>query len=200
MITYTEKKFIHQKTYFLNPIFFVNRGTYTMIRRFALASAIFIAAGSAAPAMANTSSANIDVSATVPVSCTISANPIAFGNYDPIGTHANAALDITGSLTTTCTSGAPAVITLGQGGYADTGSSDAAPLRRLSAGNNNFLAYQIFKEQTRATNWGNTNTTGVTVTGTGSPMNTEIFARIPSGQTAALATSYTDTVIVTITY
>ncbi|MDB9448177.1 hypothetical protein [Anabaena sp. CS-542/02] len=65
-----------------------------MIRRFALASAILIAAGSAAPAMADTATSNINLSATVPVSCTISTSRLAFGAYDPIGTNATTALDI----------------------------------------------------------------------------------------------------------
>lgn len=69
-----------------------------MIRRFALASAILIAAGSAAPAMASTSSTNLSVTATVPVSCTISTGLLAFGSYDPIGTHSSSTLNVTGSL------------------------------------------------------------------------------------------------------
>ncbi|MDB9521858.1 hypothetical protein PN480_07835 [Dolichospermum circinale CS-1225] len=56
-----------------------------MIRRFALASAIFIAVGSAAPAMADTATSNLTVSSNVANNCTISTGLISFGAYDPIG-------------------------------------------------------------------------------------------------------------------
>ncbi|MDH6077997.1 spore coat U domain-containing protein [Chrysosporum ovalisporum FSS-45] len=172
-----------------------------MIRRFALASAIFIAAGSAAPAMAGTATSNVQVTATVPVSCTISANTIAFGNYDPIGTNATAPLEGTGTLTTTCTNGSAVVVTLGQGNNPEASSTDAGPQRRLGNGisgdDNDFLSYKIFTEGGGI--WGNTTDSSVTVSGTGQQVNTTIYAIILPAQNVSSG-NYTDTVTATIDF
>lgn len=173
-----------------------------MIRRFALASAILIAAGSAAsaaPAMAGTATSDINVSATVPVNCTISTDPIAFGNYDPIVAHANTNRDENGSVRTTCTSGASAVITLSQGANPAASSTNAAPLRRLSNGDGGLLEYKLYSSIANETIWGNTSGTGLEVTGTGQEVTSQIFARIPLGQNVPSG-NYTDTVTATIAY
>ncbi|MFM6255704.1 MAG: spore coat protein U domain-containing protein, partial [Dolichospermum sp.] len=117
-----------------------------MIRRFALASALLIAAGSAAPAMAGTATANLTVSSNVVNKCNISASPIDFGDYDPIVANSGPSedLDGTGTVTVTCTSGAPVTITLGQGNNPGSGSTDASPMRRLNNGAN-YLSYGIYQ-------------------------------------------------------
>jgi spore coat protein U-like protein len=200
MVTYTEKQIVYQKTYFfLNPIFFVNRGTYTMIRRFALASAILIAAGSAAPAMAGTATSNLSVTATVPVSCTISADPIAFGNYDPIGSNATDPLTAAGSVTTTCTTGTSATITLGQGINANAGSTDAVPMRRLKDTGSNYLSYGLYQDSGLGTVWGNTAGTGVSDPGDGTARVTNVYGSISGAQNVP-AGSYSDTVVATVTF
>ncbi|HUM14049.1 MAG TPA: spore coat protein U domain-containing protein, partial [Candidatus Nitrosotalea sp.] len=52
--------------------------------------------GMAAPAFAQTATANLGVSATVAKNCSISTTPVAFGAYDPIVTNATNPLDGTG--------------------------------------------------------------------------------------------------------
>jgi spore coat protein U-like protein len=171
-----------------------------MIRHFALASAILIAAGSAAPAMAGTATSDITVSATVPTRCTISTTALAFGNYDPIGTHATANLDATATVTTTCTNGMGTYVMLGQGANAGSGSSDASPVRRLKSAGSAYINYYIYQDSARTTVWGNTvGSNSVNVTGTGSAQNTPIYGRIPAGQ-AADATTYSDTVVATVAW
>ncbi|WP_442867114.1 spore coat protein U domain-containing protein [Anabaena sp. CS-542/02] len=66
-------------------------------------------------------------------------------------------------MTTTCTSGASATITLGQGNNPALESTDAGPMRRLSAGGSNYLQYVIFKNAERSDFLGNTDGTGVSV-------------------------------------
>ncbi|MDB9339168.1 MULTISPECIES: spore coat U domain-containing protein [Cyanophyceae] len=170
-----------------------------MIRRFALASAILIAAGSAAPAMAGSSSSNINIGANVVATCTISAVSFGLGIYDPFAT---SDLVATTSLTTNCTNGASAVITLGQGANPAEGSTDAAPLRRLNGGSSsNMLTYQIFKATTPSTEiWGNTTATGVSVTGTGASVTTTIYATVTAGQQNVAPGGFTDNVTATISY
>ncbi|MDB9346070.1 spore coat protein U domain-containing protein [Nodularia spumigena CS-586/05] len=169
-----------------------------MIRRFALASAILIAAGSAAPAMAGSSSSNINIGANVVATCTISAVSFGLGNYDPFAT---SDLVATTSLTTNCTNGASPVITLGQGANPAEGSTDAAPRRRLNGGSGYYLDYQIFKAAPPSTEiWGNTNATGVSVTGTGASVTTTIYATVTAGQQNVAPGGFTDDVTATISY
>jgi spore coat protein U-like protein len=107
-------------------------------------------------------------------------------------------LDGTGTIATVCTNGSTAKITLGQGANADTGSTDTAPARRMTDGTN-FLAYQLYSENTYTTVWGNTDPTGFSVTGTGATVNATVYGRVAQGQNVP-AGSYTDTVVATITF
>ena len=167
-----------------------------MIRRFALASAILIAAASATPAMASTATENLDISATVPESCAITAEPIAFGNYDPIVTHATEPLTTTGTLTVQCTMGTSATILLGQGANAAFGSTNSSPYRRLAGDGGGTLDYTISKG---GGIWGNTTDTGLSITGMGSSNDISVYLSIPPGQSVPVGT-YTDTVVATVSY
>mgnify|MGYP002636165995 FL=1 len=171
-----------------------------MIRRFALASAILIAAGSAAPAMAGALSADVEVTATVPNNCTISTSSIGFGNYDPIGSNSNTPLTASGSVTITCTKEASASITLGQGSNAGEGSTDSTPARRLHNNFGDFLSYQIYQDSNLNTVWGNTADTGVLELGNGAEQEKTVFGRIAAGQNNVPAGSYSDIVSATVTF
>jgi spore coat protein U-like protein len=170
-----------------------------MIRRFVLASAILIAAGSAAPAMAGTATSNLTVSSTVPNNCTISTAAIDFASYDPISANKNTNATGTGTVTVTCTSGASATIKLGQGSNAEAASSDAAPLRRLKDAGTNHLSYGLYKDNIHTQIWGNTAGTGVSHTGTGSAQAMTVFGRIAAGQSVP-AGSYSDTVVAEVSF
>ncbi|MDB9490496.1 spore coat U domain-containing protein [Dolichospermum circinale CS-534/05] len=172
-----------------------------MIRRFALASAIFIAVGSAAPAMAGTATDDLTVSSYVVNNCAIFVDDIGFGAYDPIvaNGNSNSSLNATGSVTTICTSGASATITLGQGSNGGTGSTNAFPLRRLNDGGNNYLNYYLYQNQVMSTVWGNTPDTGVSVNGNGLDQTIIVYGRISGGQNVP-AGSYSDTVVATVTF
>lgn len=173
-----------------------------MIRRFALASAILITAGSAAPAMADftngTATSDINVSATVISSCSISTTPLAFGDYDPLVTHATTDLDATATVTTTCSNGGGIkYIRLGQGANATTGSTNLNPERRLKNSGNGYINYNIYLDSERILIWGDDISSSLPVFVTGSAQNTTIYGRIPAGQ-AADATTYSDTVVATV--
>jgi spore coat protein U-like protein len=173
-----------------------------MLRRFSLASALLVAGSivaSVAPAMAGTATANLSASASVTANCTISTSALSFGAYDPVSGQASSPLDGTGSVTTTCTTGSSPVITLGQGGNADTGSTDAAPLRRLKDAGTNYLSYSLYQDAGHATVWGNTAGTGVSPTADGTAQATTIYGRVVGGQNVP-AGSYSDTVVATVTF
>lgn len=131
--------------------------------------------------------------------CTISTNPMSFGNYDPIGTHRFADLEASGTVTTTCSNGLPVSITLGQGGNADGGSTNDSPLRRLSNGNAQYLDYRLYQNSGRSVVWGNSTNSDLEVQGTGSELNSAIYGVIPGGQ-AVSSGSYGDTVVATVTF
>lgn len=167
-----------------------------MIRRFALASAVLIAAASATPAMAGTATEDLNISATVPESCVITTEPIELGDYDPIVTHAEVPLTITGTLTVQCTMATEATILLGQGANAASGSSDSSPYRRLAGDGGGTLDYTITRN---GAIWGNTTGTGQSITGNGSSQEIPVSLSIPAGQSAAVGT-YSDTVVATVSY
>ncbi len=167
-----------------------------MIRRFALASAVLIAAASATPAMAGTAASNLDVGANVTSNCSISTAAINFGDYDALNPNPK---DGTGSVTITCTIGSAASIKLGQGNNPGAASSDASPLRTLGNGGGDFLSYQIYQDGARSTVWGNTAGTGVSVTGTGAEVTRTVFGRIPPGQNLP-AGAYSDTVVAQVAF
>jgi len=172
--------------------------------RFCLASVLIIAGtavastGLAAPSIAGTESSNLSVSATVIPNCTISAFPVTFGNYDPIVANFAADQGGGGTVLTSCTTGSPATITLGQGANPNGGSSDSTPLRRM-AFNSNRLEYFLYQDLSKTTVWGNTPATGLTTTGTGNPSPTIVYGKIPAGQNVPVGT-YTDTVVATVTF
>ncbi|MEH2374563.1 Csu type fimbrial protein [Nostoc sp.] len=170
-----------------------------MLRRFALASVLLIAS-SAAPAMAGTATDNLGVSGSVDANCTIVATPVAFAPYDPVTANATGIpLNATGKVATVCTTGASAVITLGQGINHGTGS-DAVPARQMIGGTGtDNLSYSLFSDAGLTTVWGNTVATGVPITGTGTSVDTAIYGSIPGGQNVPAGT-YNDTVVATVTF
>ena len=122
---------------------------------------------------------------------------LTFGTYDP---STQADVDGTATITSTCTLGGGAVITLDQGGNADTGSSDEAPLRQMADGTKR-LKYHLYGTTDRAGAFGNTAGTGQSVTGTGGAVTTTVYGRIVGSENAGTpAGTYADGVLVTLTY
>ena len=147
---------------------------------------------------ADTVTSTMSVSATVGHSCSIDSNPMAFGAYDRVVSNASTALEATATLVSTCTSGAAALITMNAGASAGSGSADA-PARRMTAGAEKYLAYQVYSDVARGTVWGNTSPTGVALTGTGASQTLTAYGSVPAAQPAAQGV-YSDQLSVTITY
>ena len=143
---------------------------------------------------AATATASMPVSATVSNNCTITTNPIAFGGYDPIVTHASANLDAAGAVIIACTKGA--VTTLGL----DTGANASAGARQL-ASSGNVLAYELYQDSSRSTVWGNSG--GALVNSGTAPSKDArtfpVYGRITAGQDVP-AGSYTDSVVATVNF
>jgi spore coat protein U-like protein len=170
-----------------------------MIRRLALASALFVAVGSAAPSMAvaGTATSNLQISSTVSKNCTISAPALDFGTYNPAE-----GSNITGTVTTNCTLNAYAVITLSQGSYPATGSSNEVPLRRLkNTDTTNYLNYTLYQNYEKTLIWPSSDSNGnaLGIVGYGTEQSTTVYGEITPGQNVP-AGSYSDTVTATVTY
>lgn len=146
------------------------------------------------PAFAGTASANLNVSATVANSCTISTSSVSFTSYDRIYDSF-----ASGTIEANCSNGSSATITLGQGANAASGSTDASPSRRLSNGTGSFLNYNLYQDTAATLIWGNTNGTGVVISDVGTGVTRDVHGKIPFGQNAPTG-SYLDTVVATITF
>lgn len=152
-------------------------------------------------AFAGTATSSLAVTATVAANCTIDATGgLAFGAYDPVGANGASGVDLDNSastISTTCTNGSSANITLGQGANPDVSSTAAAPLRQMSDGATHVLAYNLYSDSGFTTVWDDV--TGVGTTGTGVAVPVTVYGKIPKGQTVPVG-SYTDTVIATVTF
>ena len=124
-------------------------------------------------------------------SCTAYASGIVFGNYT------GGTLDVTGTITVTCTSGTAYNIGLNAGN-----TSGATITNRLmfgGQGGQSTLGYQLFSDAAYTINWGNSSGTGwVSGTGNGSAQPYTIYGRIPASALSATG-SYTDTITASIT-
>ena len=167
-----------------------------------LAAMAFASLALVPAARAATSTTNLSVSATVVNNCSITAAPLDFGNYDPIGTNSPTGADLVSSaqLVVACTIGDTYSIYLGQGANAGTGSTDAAPVRQMGS-RTNKLAYQLYQDSAHTTPWGNTSASSPAsvVATSSSAVNLTVYGVVAKGQSRAAGT-YTDTVVATINF
>jgi len=150
--------------------------------------------GLTAPALAQTASTNLSVTALVAKNCSITTTAVAFGSYDPIVANASAPLDGTGSVVVTCTKGSGTRIDLGLG-------SNAAGSVRKMLGGTDLLTYELYTDTGRSTVWGSGAGAGQTIATAPNknPRTFTVYGRVPAGQDVGAA-SYTDTVVATINF
>jgi len=148
------------------------------VRRRSIIAALFLVASAVQPAVA--------------ASCSAYASSLVFGSYF------NSTVDVTGTITVTCTSGTAYHIGL------NAGNTPGATVnnREMFGGNGgqNTLGYQLFSDAARAINWGDSaGTNWVSGTGNGTAQPYTIYARIPANQFSSPSGSYTDTITASIT-
>lgn len=140
---------------------------------------------------------NLAVGATVIAKCTVtSPAPMNFGGYDPVVTNNTADLDVTinNALAVSCTRGAPNVtITL------DLGKNAVASKRYMSDGASHTLQYEIYTSAARTAVWNTSNSVSYASTSMASS-NLPVNGRIPGGQDAYTATSYSDSITATVNF
>lgn len=174
-----------------------------------LLAAAALAAGFGTDASAASAGTNLNISATVNQTCTISTSAVAFGTYDPVGTNASTALAGTGSLSVTCTNGSTGVtLTLGNGGnYASNGNQ-----RGMGPITGSYLSYELYQPSATTPSaacgaltqrWGTTGAEIFTPSGVtwaaASPQTFNVCGNVPAGQNVP-AGSYADTVTATVNF
>lgn len=140
-------------------------------------------------------SANMQVSANVIRKCTIQAQPLNFGSYDPVQANATAPLDGQSTLTVACTKGTSVSIGM------DNGTNAQGSTRRMTAGGTNMLAYEIYKHADRSDRWGDTGGErfDAGLAPSRDPRQFIVYGRIPGGQDV-LEGSFQDTILVTVQF
>ncbi|MGC1303549.1 MAG: spore coat U domain-containing protein [Caulobacteraceae bacterium] len=163
--------------------------THWKIATFALLSGLIIPKAT----LAATATTTFQVSATVLKACSVTANPLAFGSYDPT---ASTNLDATTTLSVLCTVGTSFQVGLNPG----TATGATVTSRQMTNGANT-LAYALYQDTARTTNWGNTpgTDTPAAITAPITATSLTVFGRVPSAQNVPAA-GYSDTITVTVTY
>jgi spore coat protein U-like protein len=143
-------------------------------------AALFLIAQSAT---AQTAVSNVGVSATVPKTCNMSATPLDFGDINPLNTQSVFA---SGSLIISCTNGLGYTLS----GFGSTG------LRNMVSGTKQ-LPYGVYQDLPTTIPF----VDGKTGTGSETAQTIAVHARVSKAQyTGALEGTYTDTIVVTLTY
>jgi len=166
-----------------------------------LLSFLLLIASAATPAIAGSASNNLDVSASVvPSIIIVPPDQVELGEYNPVATSYDPGIPVTATapIAITLPSNNNAKITLGQGENPSPVSTDPNPVRRMTDGNGNYLLYELYQDESKTTIWGNTDDTGLSLTGTGSASNVNVHIKIPAGQNVP-AGNYQDTVQVKVT-
>ncbi len=173
----------------------------------AAAGALAIAAGSAALALAQTggqtlgvgsggqTSANMQVNANVIRKCTITAQPLAFGNYDPVSANASAPLDAQTTLSVACTKGTAVSIAM------DDGSNNQGRTRRMANGGVAFLQYEVYKDSSRTQRWGDGAFDQLDggIAPSRDPRQFIVYGRVPGSQDVTQG-AFQDTILVTVQF
>lgn len=136
---------------------------------------------------------SFQVTATVVASCDVVASALAFGNYDPV-TASN--LDAETTFSVVCTNGTPYNVGMSLG----SGAGASMATRRMTrSGGAQTLNYVLYQDNQRSVLWGNTGTDRQAGTGAGTPDTIHLYGRVPMQQ-AAPAGSYSDTIVITVSW
>ncbi|QND52799.1 spore coat protein U domain-containing protein [Phyllobacterium sp. 628] len=174
-----------------------------------LATVSVVATGVSSNVNAGSSTGNLEVKIVITKECQV--------NVGSGGTVSNAVLDFgskgvlnkavdgetaakgTGSIQVQCTNGTALKIGLGAGTNASTAND--VNTRRMKSGTE-FISYQLYQDTAHKSVWGNTTDTAsnvVSLTADGTIQSKQIFGQIPAQTTPADGT-YTDTVVVSVSY
>ena len=134
--------------------------------------------------------ASFNVNASVATNCLVTVQNIDFGTMGVLA----ASVDATGAVVATCTPGTTYSVTL------NGGTTNSAPTARKMTKGTETITYGLYKDSQRSQPWGDV-TPGNSLAGTGNGLaqSLMVYGRVPP-QTTPSPGTYTDTVVVTLTY
>jgi spore coat protein U-like protein len=136
-------------------------------------------------------SAPFTVSATNSTNCSVNASTLNFGSVGVL----QSAIDATSSVTVTCTNALPYTIALDGGLIGATN-----PTQRMMSQASQHITYGLYQDSARAQPWGDSaGTNTAAATGSGLAQTLTVYGRVPAQNTPSPGT-YSDTVVVTISY
>lgn len=147
--------------------------------------------GQTCPAIgaSNATAFSFTVSASYVPTCSVAGGTMDFGNIISL----SSPIDATAGVSATCSAGTPYTVAMGDG-LASTGSMQ----RRMSHGADR-MTYGLYKDVSRSSAWGSAGANRSSATGSGNAQPFTVYGRIPS-QVTPPAGTYTDTVVVTVSY
>ena len=165
----------------------------------AVAIAVCVLEISPLQAEAGTATGNLTVQLTITSSCSIGAATLNFGS-DAGTSLVTTALTASTTVSVTCTNLSPYSIGMGQGSNYNT-------TNRMANGSN-YIDYGLYTDAGLTHPWTTaSSSTTCTIangcylgTGNGSAQSVTIYGQVPTVTTAPAAGSYSDTVVMTITY
>jgi spore coat protein U-like protein len=132
----------------------------------------------------------MSVTAIVQATCLISASALSFGTYSGLLINASSVLTVTCTNTT--------VFNIGLNAGTATGAT--VTTRKMTSPALATLNYKLFRDSTRAQNWGNTVGTDTLISqGNGAALQYGVFGQLSAGQFVTPG-AYADTIIATVTY
>ncbi|MDH3605159.1 MAG: spore coat U domain-containing protein [Candidatus Tectomicrobia bacterium] len=148
-------------------------------------------------ATATDTTSNLAVSSQVQSGCTVTATGLSFSVYDPLSV---IPLNATATVVVSCTQGTGFTVALDKG----TSPEASVDAREMTGGTSgDVMSYDIFRDAARTEPWGDGTAGTFTVAGTGAGLGTGInliaYGDVPALQNIS-ADTYTDTVLVTVTF
>lgn len=142
---------------------------------------------------ANGKQVSFNVSATLSAGCTVQATALDFGTASNITSN----VDASNTVSVTCSSGTPYTIAL-DGGL--SGANNPAQRKMTNPGTADTIIYGIYRDANRAQVWGSSGGVNtIASTGTGATQTFVGYGRVPP-QGPVTPLSYSDTVVVTVSY
>ncbi|GAB5100766.1 spore coat U domain-containing protein [Caballeronia sp. LP006] len=155
-----------------------------------VASTVAVATPSA---FAGSKTATFDVTLNIQDDCSISANPLNFGDTGALTDN----VDQSSNLAVTCTTGTPYNVALDAG----TATGSQVATRKLAnAGGTATVDFNLYRDAARTQLWGQTTGTDTTAgVGNGKSQSLVVYGRVPS-QTTPAAGTYSSTVTATVVF
>ena len=149
--------------------------------------------------LAGSATSAFRVTATLDPTCTVQTTPAAFGHYNPITTHATAPLEITSSVTITCSKGMATTIGLDRGLHADYATNTTRAMKHVLR--DEYLNYELYQDSIHTTLWGTSIPHLVVppVAVDTKPRTYLIFGRVPAGQDVSIG-NYHDTIVAIVNF